>query len=117
MPKVGNKLLPSTQTRIAPEYLSEAQGYPNSAPQMADFVTLKNGKFGIDENKLKDIVRQGGATWKGISDMGERGGKWLMFDEPSGSTLALPLNEVSVDNIKAKVSGFAKKLEVRKNKK
>lgn len=101
-------LLPTPTTRIAPEYQSQSQGYPNSAPQMADMASIKRGEYPMNENAIRDIVAQGGAKYIGIQDFGKMG-KFILFNEPSGGTLALRPEELTPENVAKKVAGFKKK--------
>lgn len=105
--QVGNKQLPPPSTRIAPEYMSQSQRYSASAPQMADVMQVKTGKFAPNHNAIRSVVESAGGKYKGLSDMGKNG-LWVSFDEPTaGSTLAVPLNELSKEAVAAKIRGFA----------
>lgn len=101
MPQVGNRLLPSPSMQIAPEYQS-------TGTQQADMMNIQRGEYPINENVVRDIVAQGGAKYIGIQDFGKMG-KFILFNEPSGGTLALRPEELTPENVAKKVAGFKKK--------
>ncbi len=59
----------------------------------------------INEKQLKELVRQGGAIYRGLQFRSVASQQPLvLFDDPrSHTTLALPLSDCTVDNVRKKV--------------
>lgn len=62
-----------------------------------------------DEEAIKNIVSSAGGKYIGIQEGYKNIPPTVMFNEPTGSTLMVPINEISPETIKAKLSEYVKK--------